>query len=149
MKNKIKETIQRLVDLETEGWNTKNPDLFLSIIHHDMVWPWPASKDSHDPVNWVFELGRFNYERWKNNWQNIFNRNDLIHNRRKTIKIEITKELDGAFAVVDIDTLWQNKKTKESSNWKGRVCKIYTKMSNNEWKLISHTGVLDYSQISE
>jgi hypothetical protein len=36
------------VDLETTGWNTKDPDLFLSMIHPDMVWPWPPTADSHD-----------------------------------------------------------------------------------------------------
>jgi hypothetical protein len=45
MKDKLKELIQTLVDLETEGWNRKNPDLFLSIIHPDMVWPWPPTAD--------------------------------------------------------------------------------------------------------
>ena len=45
------------MDYETEGWNTKNVDLFLSIIHPDMVWPWPPHADAHDPVDWVFEFG--------------------------------------------------------------------------------------------
>ena len=30
--------------------------------------------------------------------------------------------------------------------WKGRVCKVYTKM-DEEWKLIMHTGVLDNTNI--
>jgi hypothetical protein len=55
----IKEQIQALVDYETKGWNTKNVDLFLSIIHPDMVWPWPPHRDAHDPVEWVFEFGHF------------------------------------------------------------------------------------------
>ena len=50
-----------------------------------------------------------------------------------------------AFAVVDIDTLWRPKTTNEDSHWKGRVCKIYTKMQNDVWKLISHIGVLNYT----
>ena len=39
--------IQEMVDLETTGWNTKNPDLFLSMIHPDMAWPWPPTADAH------------------------------------------------------------------------------------------------------
>jgi len=140
----IKQKIQDLIDLETEGWNTKNPDLFLSIIHPDMVWPWPPTSDAHNPMEWVFVMGRFNKERWRNEWQNLFDTHDLIHNKRNTFKIQITNEEDGAFAVVDIDTLWQNKKTNENSHWKGKVCKIYTKMPKEEWKLISHTGALEY-----
>jgi len=142
--NNIKQKIQGLVDLETESWNTKNPDLFLSIIHPDMVWPWPPDADAHDPVDWVFVLGRFHRERWRKNWQELFDSHDLVHNNRKTIKIEISKEKNAAFAVVDIDTLWRHKETKKDFLWKGRVCKIYTKMADGEWALISHFGALYY-----
>ena len=144
MLQSIKQKIEELVDLETEGWNTKNPDLFLSIIHPDMVWAWPPTPEAHDPVDWVFVLGRFDRDRWRENWQDIFDAHELIHNERHTVKIEISKEEDGAFAVVDIDTLWRHKETKKELHWKGRVCKIYTKMPNREWKLISHTGALNY-----
>ena len=41
--------------------------------------------------------------------------------------------------------LWKNIKTQKDFPWKGRACKIYTKMSNGEWKLISHTGLLNYN----
>lgn len=141
----IKE-IQALVDLETKGWNEKNPDLFLSIIHNDMVWPWPPTPKDHDPIKWEFVLGRFNYKRWRESWQELFDSHDLIHNIRKTVEIKVTDEENGAFAVVDIDTLWRNKKSGEDFHWKGRVCKIYTKLEEGEWKLISHTGALDYTQ---
>jgi ketosteroid isomerase-like protein len=147
MLDTLKQYIQTMVDLETEGWNTKNPDLFLSIIHPDMVWPWPPRADAHDPADWVFVLGRFHRERWRKNWQDMFDSHDLIRNRRDTVKIEVSREEDAAFAVVDIDTLWHHKETKEDSHWKGRVCKIYTKMPSGEWKLISHIGALDYSQV--
>jgi hypothetical protein len=116
-------TIQEMVDLETTGWNTKNPDLFLSMIHPDMVWPWPPTADAHDPVDWVFVLGRFDRERWRKNWQDLFDTHDLIRNKRDTVRIEISKEQDAAFAVVDIDTLWRHKTTKQDFHWKGRVCK--------------------------
>lgn len=140
----IKRQIQALVDLETQGWDTKNPDLFLSILHPDMVWPWPPNPDAHDPIEWVLEFGRFNLDRWRKNWQKLFDTCDLIHNFRKTVKIEVSNEGDGAFAVVDIDTLWRNRITGEDSHWNGRVCKVFTKMANGEWKLIAHTGALHY-----
>jgi ketosteroid isomerase-like protein len=141
----VEEQIQALVDLETEGWDTKNPDLFLSIIHPDMVWAWPPSTGAHDPADWVFVMGRFNRERWRKLWMGLFATHDLIRNIRHTQKILITEEEDGALAVVDIDTLWRHKETGVESHWKGRVSKTYTRPANGEWKLISHTGALDYS----
>ncbi len=148
MSQDVKKHIQSLVDLETEGWNTKNPDLFLSMIHPDMAWPWPPTAEAHDPVDWVFVLGRFDRERWRQSWQDLFDSHDLVHNRRNTVKIEVSEQQDAAFAVVDIDTLWRHKKTGEDSHWFGRVCKIYTKMPHGRWKLISHTGALDYSCVN-
>ncbi len=144
MSSAIVATIQEMVDLETKGWDTKNPDLFLSMIHPDMVWPFPPTADSHDPVEWVFVMGRFDRERWRKDWQGLFDTHDLIHNRRKTVKIEICKEEDGALAVVDIDTLWRHKVTGKDFHWKGRVCKIYTKLRTGEWKFYYQTGALNF-----
>jgi len=143
----VKRQIQSLVDLETEGWNTKNPDLFLSIIHPDMVWPWPPTPDAHDPAGWVFVMGRFNRERWRKSWQDLFDSYDLVHNRRETVRIEVSAEIDGAFAVVDIDTLWRPKTSGADNLWKGRVCKIYAKTAAGDWTFIFQTGALDYSKI--
>jgi ketosteroid isomerase-like protein len=144
MNTVIAKKIQEMVDLETKGWNTKNPDLFLSIIHPDMAWPWPPTADAHDPIDWVFVLGRFDRERWRKNWQDIFDSHELIRNQRDTVKIEVSNEQDAAFAVVDIDTLWRHKATKEDFPWKGRVCKIYTKLSTGEWKFYFQTGALNF-----
>ena len=47
MNSETVKLIQEMVDLETTGWNTKNPDLFLSMIHPDMAWPWPPTADAH------------------------------------------------------------------------------------------------------
>jgi hypothetical protein len=47
----------------------------------------------------VFVLGRFDRERWRKNWQDIFDTHDLVRNRRETVKIEISNEQDAAFAV--------------------------------------------------
>ncbi len=54
----------------------------------------------------------------------------------------ISKEGDGAFAVVDVDTLWRNIEGNDF-HWIGRACKVYTKV-DGEWKMIMHTGLLDY-----
>lgn len=135
--------IKEIVNRETTAWNTLDAELLMSIFHQDMVWPWPPDNSSHDPMNWILELGRFNYKRWKQSFQKLFDSHKLIHNRREIKKIEISKEEDGAFAVVDIDTLWIQNTTNKKDQWKGRVCKVYTKVEN-EWKLIMHTGVLSY-----
>ena len=79
----------------------------------------------------------------KNGWQELFDTHTLVHNNRIIIKIEVSKEGDGAFAVVDVDTLWRNNKTNEYFHWKGRSCKAYTNLTD-EWKLIMHTGLLEY-----
>lgn len=140
--NENRKRIEEIVDRETKSWDTQDVDLLMTIFHPDMVWPWPKTPQSHDPVDWVLEWGRYNYDRWRNDWLNLFNTHKLIHNRRKTVKIEISREGDGAFAVVDIDTLWVDSEGNEN-RWKGRVCKIYTRIEN-EWKMIMQTGVLEY-----
>jgi len=134
---------EEIINRETKAWDTQNVELFLTIFHKDMVWPWPANNADHDPINWKLFLGKFDYNRWKNIYTNFFNENRLIHNNRKIMKITISKENDGAFAIVDIDTLWKNKKTKEKNHWFGRVSKAYAKV-NSKWKLTMHTGVLKY-----
>jgi len=134
--------IEEIVHRETKAWDTQDVELLMTIWHPDMVWPWPRTPQSHDPLDWVLEWGRYDYERWKRGWQKLFATQTLIHNRREIKKIVISKEKDGAFAVVDIDTLWRDESGKDN-HWKGRVCKVYTKVSA-EWKCIMHTGVLEY-----
>ena len=131
MNKKVIEEIKEIVDRETRAWNNKDIKLLMTIFHPDMVWPWPKSPNSHDPINWVLEWGRYNYDRWSNRWQELFNTHELYHNNREIKKIEISKELDGAFAVVDIDTLWIDKNGVRN-HWKGRTCKLYT------WRLCSN-----------
>ena len=46
--------------------------------------------------------------------------------------------------MVDIDTLWRHKTTGEDFHWKGRVCKMYTKLSTGEWKFYFQTGALNF-----
>ncbi len=134
--------ISEIVNRETRAWDTQDVNLLISIFHPDMVWPWPRTFKSHDPIDWVLELGRFNKERWSKGWQDLFNTHRLAHNNREIKKIVISKEKDGAFAVVDIDTLWIDKGNNKN-HWKGRVCKVYSKIGD-EWKMTMHTGVLTY-----
>ena len=141
-KNNIRNEIEEIVNRETKAWDTQDVNLLMTIFHPDMVWPWPRTPQSHDPIDWVLEWGRYDYHRWKNGWLKLFNTHELDHNDRKIRKIEISKEGDGAFAVVDIDTLWVDKEGNKN-HWKGRVCKIYSKVGN-EWKMIMQTGVLEY-----
>jgi ketosteroid isomerase-like protein len=136
--------IQAIVDRETRAWNTQDVDLLISVFHPDMVWPWPPTARDHDPMDWVMEWGRYDPDRWRDGWQKLFDTHDLVQNDRVTRKIVVSDQGDGAFAVVDINTVWKDQNGAELS-WTGRTCKIYTKMGD-EWKMIAQTGVLDYSE---
>lgn len=138
--------IFEIVNRETRAWDEQDVELLLSIFHPDMVWVWPKSSLSHNPADWETIMGKFNYERWKENYKTLFSTHTLLKNERRIIKIEASNEKDGAFAVVDIDTVWKNMKTGELMVWKGRTCKTYTRTAN-EWKMIAQTGVLDYNGI--
>ena len=140
----VQELIKSLVDRETNCWNTQNAADLVEIFHPDMMWSWPPTAKDHNPEDWILGFGRYNRERWQGNWQGLFDSFELVHNLREIVCIKTTEEEDGGFAVVDIDTLWRNKETGEEDHWKGRVCKMYTKTADG-WKLIAHTGVLDYS----
>ena len=137
-----REEIEEIVNRETRAWDTQDVELLLTIFHPDMVWPWPPTPRLHDPMDWVFVQGRYNYERWKKGWQELFSTHTLVHNRREMKKIEISREGDGAFAVVDVDTLWRDRAGREF-HWKGRACKVYSKVGH-EWKMTMHTGLLAY-----
>ena len=137
--------MQEIVDRETRAWDTQDVDLLLSVFHPDMVWPWPPDARSHDPATWIFWAGRYDYERWRSNWQELFDTHELVHNRRRIVKVVLTEEADGAFAVVDVDTLWRDRRTGRDFRWQGRACKVYSKVGV-EWKMTMHTGLLDYGQ---
>lgn len=134
--------IEEIVHRETRAWDSRNVDLLLSVFHPDMVWPWPPDPNAHDPAGWVFVMGRFDRERWRGLWQELFDTHELVHNRRWIVRITLTAEGDGAFAVVDVDTLWRRRDGTDFP-WKGRACKVYSKVGA-EWKLVMHTGLLDY-----
>jgi ketosteroid isomerase-like protein len=135
--------IEEMVHRETRAWDRQDAAALVELFHPDMVWPWPPTSQDHDPASWVFVMGRFDRERWLRGWQGLFDTHTLIHNRREIVKIVVTDEGDGGFAVVDVDTLWRDGEGRES-HWRGRACKIYTRMAGGEWKLIAHTGVWAY-----
>ena len=138
----IEKEIEEIINRETKAWDTQDVDLLMTVFHHDMVWPWPKTAQDHDPMDWVLEWGRYDYDRWRNGWQTLFNTHKLAHNKRVLRKIVISEEGDGAFAVVDIDTLWVDREGNQN-HWKGTTCKIYTKV-HDEWKMMMQTGVLEY-----
>ena len=144
---KEEQEITEIVKRETKAWDTQDVNLLLSIFHHDMVWPWPKTPTSHDPLDWELVLGKFNKKKWGKGWQNLFDNHRLVHNKREIKKIVISDEKDGAFAVVDIDTLWVDKNN-QKNHWKGRVCKVYSK-SNDEWKITMHTGAFEHREQSD
>ncbi len=130
--------IREIVDRETRAWDRRDVELLLSVLHPDMVWPWPEDQRSLDPMSWVLELGRFDRDRWRRGWQEIFDSCELVHNRRSIARIAVSREGDGALAVVDIDTLWRRADGSED-HWLGRTCKIYSKVAG-EWKMITQLG---------
>lgn len=138
----LEDEIREIVNRETRAWDTKDVALLLTIFHPDMVWPWPPDARSHDPATWVFWAGRYNYERWRANWRELFDTHELVHNRRQIAKIVLTQEGDGAFAVVDVDTLWRDRAGRDF-RWQGRACKVYAQVAGH-WKMTMHTGLLDY-----
>jgi hypothetical protein len=142
-RDRVLEQIKEIVNRETRAWDTQDVDLLLSVFHKDMVWPWPEKSTDHDPMKWVMVLGRYDFDRWKEFYTKFFEQYRLVHNRRYIKKITASDQKDGALAVVDIDTLWTDKKTGKENHWKGRTCKVYS-LVGSEWKMMMHTGVLQY-----
>lgn len=141
-RDELRAEVEEIVARETRAWDTQDVDLLLTVFHHDMVWPWPPGPEAHDPVDWVMPFGRYDAERWRRNWEELFRTHALVHNRRSVVRIEVSDEGDGAFAVVDVDTLWRDREGKDF-HWLGRACKIYTRVDGG-WKMISQVGLLIY-----
>jgi hypothetical protein len=70
--------IQAMVDRETTAWDSQDAQSLVSLFHPDMVWPWPPDNGSHDPASWVFPMGRYDRERWKASWTELFERYELV-----------------------------------------------------------------------
>ena len=143
--------IQQIIDRESQGYENEDVDLLLSVYHPDMVWAWPPHSQAHDPMEWVLRMGRYNEARWRVLIERFFATHTLIHNHRVTRKIVLSEEQDGAFAVVDIDTLWHREGQGDTA-WHdgtteehviGRACKIYT-LVNGEWKMLYQPGTMLY-----
>lgn len=143
----IEDDIRAMVDRETEAWNRQDAETLVSLFHPDMVWPWPPDEHSHDPATWVFPYGRYDRSRWQASWQELFRDYELVHNLRRIVRLVVSEQGDGAFAVVDVDTLWKHRETGRLFHWQGRAGKGYTRVGE-QWLLIYHTGLLDYSGLT-
>jgi ketosteroid isomerase-like protein len=139
----VETEIRAIVDRETRAWDDRDADALVEIFHPDMVWPWPPGPHDHDPMMWVLEWGRYDRARWRDGWQRLFDTHDLVRNERTIRRIVVSEEGDGAFAVVDIDTVWRPRERGEVFPWTGRTCKIFTRMEDG-WRMIFQTGVLAY-----
>jgi ketosteroid isomerase-like protein len=139
----VEAEIQAMVDRETAAWNAQDAEALVGIFHPDMVWAWPPDAASHDPATWVTPLGRYDRARWKAGWEELFGAYELVHNRRRTVRVFLSEENDAGFAVVDVDTLWRHRETGSAFHWKGRACKGYTRVASG-WLLIFHSGLLEY-----
>ncbi len=138
-----RQAIEEMVHRETRAWDLQDAPALVDLFHPDMVWPWPPTDRDHDPMTWILPMVHFDRERWTRSWQELFATHRLIHNRREIRKIVVTEEADGGFAVVDVDTLWRDEQGRDN-HWRGRACKVYTRLAGGEWKLIMHTGLLAY-----
>ena len=137
------EAIISMVHRETAAWNALDAGALVDLFHPDLVWPWPPDAGSHDPADWVMPMGRFNRGRWKASWEQLFTEFELSSNERSIVCIKVTEENDGGMAVVDVDTLWTNRQTGAPFRWKGRACKVYSKVGG-QWYFYFQTGLLEY-----
>lgn len=135
--------IRDMVDRETDAWNRLDADALVALFHPDMMWPWPRSETEHDPLSWTTGMGRFDADRWRASWQGLFDGSELISNEREILRVAVTPEGDGGFAVVDIDTRWRARDTGVETRWSGRVCKAYARCPDG-WKMTMQTGALVY-----
>ena len=143
MSDQATDAIRDMVNAETDAWNRQDADALVTLFHPDMVWPWPPSNRMHDPLTWTTGMGQYDRDRWHTNWQRLFDENELLLNDRKILRVEVTPEGDGGFAVVDIDTRWRLHATGVEDRWCGRACKAYARCGDG-WKMTMQTGVLVY-----
>src|SRR5215203_6617964 len=90
-----KAEIEEIVDRETRAWETRDVDLLLTVFHPDMVWPWPKTPRSHDPMEWVLEWGRYDTERWGRGWRELFETHELVRNERQLRKSRSRRRATG------------------------------------------------------
>ncbi len=68
----VVEQIEEIVKREGAAWDNQDIDLLLTVYHDDMVWVWPQNGGSHDPLDWLIEVGSFDPARWREGWKEIF-----------------------------------------------------------------------------
>jgi hypothetical protein len=94
-KDLVEFQIREIVNGETQAWTDKEVEKLLSIFHPDMVWPWPRASESDDPIEWGFGMERFDYQRWKKSYSDLFESHRLIHNVREIRKIVFQMKVMG------------------------------------------------------
>lgn len=129
--------IRAMIDRETQAWTDRDADLLMTLFHPAMVWSWPQTNDSLDPLAWDVEVSLFS-SGWLEGWRELF-ACDLIRNSREIRRIVVSPERDAAWAVVDVDTAWRDAAGK-AAGWKGRACKSYARVGG-DWKMIAHVGL--------
>jgi len=134
----VVEEIEEIVQREGSAWDNRDIDKLLTVFHDDMVWVWPQTGGSHDPLKWLIEVGGFDRERWRAGWEGIF-KGGVTRNVRDIRKVTVSPEGDAAVAIVDVEVEWINEGG-EPVSWIGRVSKVYSKMGA-EWKMITHNGL--------
>src|SRR5437870_10089026 len=55
----LDDQVREIVNRKTRAWDAQDPELLVSCFHPAMVWPWPPTAQSHDPMTWVMVWGRF------------------------------------------------------------------------------------------
>ena len=127
----VAEEIEEIVKLEGSAGDDQDIDMLLTVYHDDRGWVWPQNPGSHDPLDWLIEVGAFDPARWRAGWSKIFG-GGVTGNERDLRKVIVSPEGDAAVAIVDVEV--------ESVGWAGRVSKVYSKIGD-EWKMITHNGL--------
>lgn len=60
--------IKEMVDREMKAWDMQDVNLLISLFHRDMVWSWPPTSLSHNPMDWELVMGKFDKECWSKGW---------------------------------------------------------------------------------
>lgn len=89
-------------------------------------------------------MGRHERARWKAGWEELFRSYVPVSNERRTVRVEVSEQGDGGFAVVDIETVWRRRSDGASRRWRARASKGYTRLADGRWLLVYHTGLLGY-----